>query len=296
MLSICIPIYNFKVDDLVRSLSVQLSGLQVPAEIILIDDASNSSFRELNEAVCSEHHYIKLEKNIGRAAIRNRFLQYAKYEHLLFLDCDAIIPSEDFLSKYIDAIAHHPEAIICGGRVYPELAPDRSELLRWKYGVKKESQSAGVRKKDPNKSFMTNNFLVCKKIFEIIQFDERLIDYGHEDTLFGFELKKQDISIIHLNNPVLNGDQEKNEAYLIQTEKAIHNLVHILEFVNYDEQLIEDVSLLRAYYRFFRVRKPIKITFVVLKPLLTYFLSKGFVNLYLFDFYKLGILTTKMEA
>jgi len=296
MISICIPIYNFKVVDLVRKLSAQSAQLNVLSEIILIDDCSNNTFRKINEGVCSEKNYIKLEKNIGRAAIRNLFLNYAKYNNLLFLDCDSIISSDVFLVKYIDAIKKYPEQLICGGREYPKLSPNRSELLRWKYGVNKESQPFEERRKNPHKSFMTNNFLISKKIFETIQFDERLVEYGHEDTLFGFELKRRNIRIIHIDNPILNGDLEKNEKYIINTEKAICNLIHILEFENYDKQLIEDITLLHIYYKIYKLRKLIKISFIILRPMIKYFLSNGYVNLYLFDFYKLGTLVIKMNA
>ncbi len=296
MISICIPIYNFIVVDLVKNLAAQSKLLDVPSEIILIDDCSDSSFKIINESVCAEEVYIQLEKNIGRAAIRNQFLNYAKYDNLLFLDCDSIISLDDFLSKYINAISEHPNQLICGGREYQKLPPKRSEMLRWKYGIKKESKTFEHRKQNPNKSFMTNNFVINKEIFKSIQFDERLVEYGNEDTLFGFELKKRNINIIHINNPIINGDLEDNANYISNTEKAIYNLTNILEFTNYDKDLIEDVTLLRIYYKVYKVRKFIKVIFVILKPAIKYFLSNGYVSLYLFDFYKLGILITKMNT
>lgn len=296
MISICIPIYNCNVVELVSKISAQSELLDVPSEVILIDDCSDNTFKKINEDVCSDMNYIKLEKNIGRAAIRNQFLNYAKYNNLLFLDCDSIITSDDFLVKYIDAIKRFPEQLICGGREYPVTPPGRSEYLRWKYGVHKESLSFKEREKNPNKSFMTNNFLISRRIFEAIQFDERLVEYGHEDTLMGFELKRRNIRIIHIDNPILNGELEKNDKYIVNTEKAISNLVRILEFVDYDGQLIEDVTLLRTYYKFYRQRKLIQISFLILRPAIKYFLSRGVVNLDLFDFYKLGTLAVKMNV
>lgn len=295
MISICIPIYNFNVTALVKKLSELCKLLDVPTELILIDDHSNQPYRKINEGVCSDHKYILLEKNVGRAAIRNQFLQYAHYDHLLFLDCDSLVTSDDFLLKYIEAIKKYPEQLICGGRVYPKKRPERSELLRWTYGVQKESMPVGERKKHPNRSFMTNNFLISKKLFNSIQFDERLINYGHEDTLFGYELKKRNIEIAHIDNPILNGDLESNENYIANTEKAIENLVLLLKIVEYDKTFIEDVTLLRTYYKGYPFRKLIQLTFVVLKPMIKYLLTKGYVNLYLFDFYKLGTLSLKLN-
>ncbi len=295
MISICIPIYNVDVTALVTELSSQIEQLEVPAELILIDDCSNLAFLMANEEVCKAKNYIKLKKNIGRSAIRNRFLVYAKYKYLLFLDCDALIPAKDFLQKYIEEVNNSSAQVICGGRVYPIERPERNRLLRWKYGTIKESQSYLERNKRPNQSFMTNNFLIQKNIFESIKFEERLVEYGHEDTLFGFELKIKNIQITHIDNSILNGDFEKNKQFLIQTEKGIKNLVQILEYKNFDNSFIEDVTLLRTYYKYYSVRKVIKGTFQMLEPGIKYFLDKGYVSLRLFDFYKLGTLAVNID-
>ncbi|MEZ4856691.1 MAG: glycosyltransferase [Gelidibacter sp.] len=296
MISICIPIYNFNVINLVNELSNQVSQLNVPSEIILIDDCSHNKFKKINETVCKTKVYIQLEKNIGRAAIRNLFLEYTNYQNLLFLDCDAIINSPNFLSNYVVALQQYPNQLICGGRIYPKTPPKQNEMLRWKYGIQKESKPVEIRSQQPNKSFMTNNFVINKAVFEILKFDERLIGYGHEDTLFGFELKKRNITIKHINNPILNGDLESNETYLAETEKAIDNLIRILKFTNHDKSFIQDVELLRVYYKFYSLKSIVKAAFVMSKPFIKYNLTKGYINLYLFDFYKLGTLAIKMDA
>jgi hypothetical protein len=295
MISICIPIYDFNVTGLVSTLSLQSKSVDVPVEIILIDDGSNMEFREVNENVCKHHVYIPLNNNIGRAAIRNLFLNYAKYPYLLFLDCDVIIHSDDFLSNYIESIQIESNQIAYGGRIYSMSPPERNQMLRWKYGVKKESKPVIYRNQNPNKSFMTNNFIIEKELFDTIKFDERLVGYGHEDTLFGFELKKRNIKIIHIDNPVMDGDLEENGDYLQSNEKAISNLIRILEITNYDKDFINDVALLRIYYKLYGVRTLIKIVFIILKPILKWSLSSGYLNLYIFDFYKLGTLAAKMD-
>lgn len=295
MISICIPIYNFDVTSLVKSLSFQAQLLDAPSEIIIIDDCSDNSFKMLNEYYCKKEIYIQLHKNIGRSAIRNKFLEYAKYDKLLFLDCDSTIQKDNYLSNYIDAIKLHPNQLICGGRNYPKSCHEWSKKLRWKYGIIKESKPFEIRNKNPNKSFMTNNFVISKEILDIIKFDERLVNYGHEDTLFGYQLKKRNITILHIDNPVLNGGLDDNAKYISDTEKAISNLIQILKFINYDEVFIQDVALLQIYYKFFKFRKLILLVFIIFKPIIKFLLSNGFVNLYLFDFYKLGTLALKMN-
>lgn len=290
MISICIPIYNFDVTPLVRELSKQGKLLTVPYEIIFIDDCSKEEFRLINNKACKEVTYIQLSENIGRSKIRNLFLTYTKYENLLFLDCDSLIVLGDFLFKYTEVIKRRNYNVICGGRIYDLNRPERSKMLRWKYGIKKESQPVAVRKKNPNKSFMSNNFLVNRELLASILFDERITEYGHEDTLFGYALKLRGIPIDHIDNPVLNGDLEENSEYLMKTEKGIINLLHILVFVNYEKDFIHDLSILRFYYKMNRLQRIIGVVFTMVKPLIESLLTKGFVSLFLFDFYKLGLL------
>jgi len=296
MISICIPIYNFNVEQLVKELSTQVKRLNVPSEIILIDDGSEQTFLDKNEEICSKEQYIKLEKNIGRSAIRNKFIEYATYDYLLFLDCDSLIISGNFIQNYIENLNKYSCQIICGGREYPKTVPNKNELLRWKYGIEKESQPVEERRKNPNKSFMTNNFLISRKLFKTIHFEEKLTKYGHEDTLFGYELKRRKIQIFQIDNPILNGDLESNEDSLLNTEKAISNLVFILNTVQNRNELIEDITLLKAYFKLIKFRRLIRISFVILKPMIRFLFSKGYVNLTLFDFYKLGVLTMEMNA
>ncbi|MCD6179564.1 MAG: glycosyltransferase family 2 protein [Bacteroidales bacterium] len=292
MISICIPIYNFNVSPLLDELSMQMEKAEASVELILIDDCSSSEYKELNKSVCNKHRYIELEENIGRAKIRNLFLDHAQYDHLLFLDCDSLIPNKTFLSNYLKAIKKGESSIICGGRIYDSAKPDSNKLLRWKYGIERESLSYEERKQQPNKSFMTNNFLISKQLLQEIKFDERLSEYGHEDTLFGFELKKKGIEINHIENPVLNGHLENNAEYLKKTEKSIHNLIAILDYVNYDPDFIQDVSLLNFYSNpsTKKLIPFIKIFFPFLKPFIKFFLINGFISIRLFSFYKLGIL------
>lgn len=288
MLSICIPVYNLDVKKLVFSLDEQRKKSNLPCQIILIDDASLHDFTQKNKDL---HHIadvsILLEKNVGRAKIRNLFLPYSTYDYLLFLDCDSTIINDDFLVKYFSQIADNQVDVICGGNDYPSEKPTQKYLLRWTYSHEKESRKA--REKTEKQSFMTNNFVVKKSIFQQIKFDENLTQYGHEDTLFGYELKKKNIEIKHIENPVMNDVLDTNEAFLQKTELGLENLAFLVKKLNYESGFIQEVNILRFY---FFIKK------IYLTPLLStsYFffvkkikqrLTEGKVNLRLFDFYKL---------
>lgn len=243
MISVCIPIYNFDVRPLVRTL---LNQADESTEIILIDDASEDSYKEKNRELKGEGiSYIELEKNIGRSKIRNLFLNYAKNELLLFLDCDSEIIDDSYLKNYKNRLNTDVQ-LICGGRVYDKICPSDDQKLRWIYGITKESKPASERILNPNKSFMTNNFLIRRKLLSENPFDERLTKYGHEDTLLGIELAKKGILIEHIENPVLNSDVEQNDVFIKKTEDALDNLVQIQQFYEDPERLEDAITLLKA--------------------------------------------------
>jgi len=294
MLSICIPIYNFDVTTLVQSLIKEKSQLNDVVEILLIDDGS-TIHKEKNRALACVCSYIELKTNIGRSKIRNLFLNYAQFPYLLFLDCDSMIISPDFIAQYLIEIRKGVH-VVCGGRIYPETSPSLQQQLSWKYGKESESKSAIIRNMSPNSSFMSNNFLIQKDLMNFIKFDERLTNYGHEDTLFGYALGKQNIKIIHIENPVLNGELETNKVYLKKTELAIQNLVLILQFIENDLNFYKEISLLRFYMKLKIFRTFIILFSKVYNPIIRLFLHSGIVNIHLFNLYKLCYLFSIKKA
>lgn len=298
MLSICIPIYNQDVTALVNALSSQMLLLEVPVEMVLIDDCSSFDYKTKNEDVCNKHSYHQLKENVGRSKIRNLFLHYVNYEYLLFLDCDATIISTDLLQNYIDLIKVKKHPVYCGGSIYSQEKPARQYRLRWANGNRRESIPDEIRNQRPYSSFMTSNVLINKSVFDLVRFDEKIVKYGHEDTLFGFALKKKKISIFHVNNSVLNDDLDTNITFLNKTEEALVNLVHITQSLAYDEDFIDDIKILKFY--FFLKKKHLaalfNYVFVVTHRPVKWLLIKGCVNLYLFDLYKIGVLSEAFRS
>jgi len=249
MLSICIPIYNFYVDKLVNELQSQALLLNIDFEIILIDDFSDTQFKNQNKhlAELTRVKYFELPENIGRSKIRNLFLKHAKFNYLLFLDCDAHIDSKSYLKKYIDSIK--PETnVLCGGLSYNLKKPEKKYGLRWKYGLKKEVISLKYRLENPYKSFNTIHFLIKRDILQTIPFDERISGYGHEDTFFGYQLKMYNIPITHIENPLINDSLESNEEFILKTEQAIQNLIQIKNILSHNPDFEKDITLLKTLY------------------------------------------------
>jgi len=299
MLSICIPIFNVNVVPFVNELFLETSQFSSSTEIILIDDASNNDYRAKNENLKKITNYIQLNQNIGRAKIRNLFVQYAKYEYLLFLDCDGRVISPFFISSYLDIFKKETQSsVVCGGRVYPNLKPSRKFLLNWEYGLKKETISLNKRKAKPYNSFMTNNFVIKKSILKKIKFNESIQKYGHEDTLFGFSLQHQNIELTHIDNPILNADYELNSDYLKKVESSIDNLIYILKSYQDQNQLIQNIKIL-TIFNIIKNRNLLWLLMVltyISAPLLKLMLIKGYYfNISVLNFYKLGLLNKKIN-
>lgn len=230
VISVLIPVYNFDVRPLVESLAGQCLALESPWEILCLDDGSTAEFRALNRALQAIPgvRYEELPQNVGRSAIRNRLAEMASFPYLLFMDCDSAVVRPDYMAQYA---AHcRPDAVLCGGRVYAAHPPENAAfLLHWTVGKSREEWSAARRSVQPWHGFMTNNFLIPKKILLSIRFDERLREYGHEDTLFGLELERRQIPVLHLDNPLEHIGLEPAAVFLQKSEQAVQNLRRLRE-------------------------------------------------------------------
>lgn len=252
MISVLIPVYNYPVGDLVLNLIQQGEATGKNFEIILLDDGS-SNYRNQYER-WQNHDSVQLVrsgKNAGRSKSRNRLAELASHPYLLFLDCDGLPKNRQFLMRYIEIAA--PGKVLVGGREYPE-NHEPHKTLHHLYGKKREQNASG---------FQSNNFLIAKEDFERIGgFDETLNQYGHEDTLFGVELRRAGISVTNIENPVYHIGLETNRAFVEKSLKAVENArelfmagkiaasdIRLLEFYQRWEKSPLKKSLLRAICR-----------------------------------------------
>lgn len=289
MLSVCIGIYNYDVNQLVKDLCKQADKLGIEYEILLLDDASKHDYLMKNAKLDFLPHvtYLQNYRNVGRSVIRNTLASKAKYPYLLFIDCDAKVTHSDYLKKYMEAA---PTArVIAGGVEYREKKPKRNQLLRWKYGVLRETTPAEIRNQNPNVAFSTFNFLIEKEIFKTIEFDETLSGYGHEDTLFGLDLMKRGITVKHIDNPLRHEGITTTDKFLKQTENAIDNLFVVYDRVDDKQQFVDCVRLLGTFQRL-QQKKLVKVYlrfFSIFKSLIIKNLKSENPKMRNFDFYKL---------
>ncbi len=241
-LSICIPVYNTSIKPLVTALLAREADYV--KEILIFDDGSSEAIKHENKELSNvlKVLYKEMPENVGRSKIRNNLGKAATGDFLLFIDDDCVPEKSNFLEHYYH---HFKEAsVFCGGHIYPEkVAP--SQTLHHFIGKQSEVKSAEDRNQKPFNSFHSSNFCIKREVFLAHPFNEQLTQYGHEDTLFGFELKKAGNSLLHLTNPVVHLGVQTNAVFLEKTEKALQNLAYL--YKSADKDFVESVKVLRLY-------------------------------------------------
>jgi glycosyltransferase involved in cell wall biosynthesis len=293
MLSILIPVYNFAVEDLVRGLQHQCQVAAIDFEILCFDDGSTPDFKKQNRIIATLENvrYEEMPENQGRSRIRNMLAKAAQFDYLLFMDCDSGLVKEDYIQQYIESL--HPDTVLYGGRVYDEQPPDNKALIfHWTYGKNREEQSVAERQIMPYHGFMTNNFLMPKTLFLDIQFEERLTQYGHEDTLFGLQLQSRNIPIKHLRNPLAHLGLEATARFLDKTKKGIENLYFLSQqYEQIDTKLLRTFRWLQAW----KLDKLALFFFNQMKPILLKNMYSSQPNMRIFDLYKLSLLLQESQ-
>jgi GT2 family glycosyltransferase len=245
LVSICIPVKDFDVNPLANALLDEIRTFALPAEVLILEDGSSEAFcrRNVNLAQEPEITICTFSENRGRSAARNRLAIEAKGKYLLFLDADSLPLNKVFIKKYL---AHaKSNTILCGGRHYSPLYMTKDSVLHWKFGTQRELFSALGKE---NTNFYSNNFFIEKSAFEQILFNDKIVLYGHEDTLFGYTAKSKGFTIELIENAIVHTSLESNEVFLAKTEESILSLVEIMKgHKEYANDLKNEFKIWKVY-------------------------------------------------
>lgn len=298
-ISLLIPVFDYDIVALVHSMKSALGKVPEFCEILIGDDGSSPGYKKKYSLLEGEGiRVISSEKNIGRAAIRNRLALEASGDFLLFIDADTMIPgtADAYISKYVPAMSS--ESVVCGGIIYPDSPPgDPDKLLRWKYGKWREQKKASERNKHPHAGFSTFNVLIEKSVFLKIRFNEELKQYGHEDTLLSYQLKKAGVGILHIDNGLVHEGLESNKDFLDKTKLSIENLSKLYNKVTDKKAFSETVTMLRTYRKisFLRLTLVLADIFIRYRDRMEIRLDSGKKSLYLYVFYRMCMFCTYRE-
>ncbi len=299
MISILIPVNNYDIIALVESMKRGLESVPEFGEILVGDDGSSDDYRNKYLALQSDKVSVFVSKtNIGRAAIRNKLVSKAQGDHLLIIDADSMIPAtaEAYLQKWIPYLGK--SKVISGGVLYRDSPPgDPDKLLRWKYGKKKEQLKASDRNKHPHATFTTFNVLIEKSVFSKLRFNEELKQYGHEDTLFGYQLKKAGIGVLHIDNGLIHEGLESNSEFLNKTKLGMENLSKLYDIVTDRKAFSSSVKMLRFYHRLdlLGVTRILARLYIKYRDKIENRLDSSDISLSLFNFYRISMFCTFRE-
>ncbi|WP_333601249.1 glycosyltransferase family 2 protein [Flavobacterium sp.] len=290
MISILIPSYNYNTLPLVEALHSQATTENIDFEIIVLDDASpinenTESNTKIN--LLKNCRFERNETNQGRGKNRNTLVSKATFEWVLLMDCDTFPKEDTFLKNYIRYIKNQTGKAVFGGIIYHNEKPKAEEVLRWVFGKGREEIPLKKRLSDPYSHALISNILIQKELLLSYPFDTTIYNYGYEDFVFIFELKKQTIAIDHIENPAYHLNLEKSAVFLEKFHSSLQNLKYVL-----DAKIIEakDTSLTKTYARLatFRLVKPFAFLFQTFeKTFVANLLSKN-PSLFVFDLYRLG--------
>jgi glycosyltransferase involved in cell wall biosynthesis len=298
-ISLLIPVFDYDIIALVHSMKDAMNKVPEFYEILIGDDGSSAEYRRKYRSLEAENvKVISSKKNIGRAAIRNRLALEAKGDFLIFIDADVMVPgtAEAYMLKWLPFLNN--SRVICGGTLYHDSVPgDPDKLLRWKYGKWREQKSAAERNKHPHAGFSTFNVLIEKSVFSKIRFNEELKQYGHEDTLLGYQLKKAGINILHIDNGLMHEGLESNRDFLNKTKLGIENLSKLFDKVTDKKSFSETVLMLKIYnkLRLLGLTRILAAIFIRYRDKMEIRLDSSNISLLLFAFYKMSMFCTYRE-
>jgi glycosyltransferase involved in cell wall biosynthesis len=290
MLDICIPVLNYDVTTLVYSLHRQCTNNCIKFRILIFEDGSTTEFIKINKAIESlpDILYFVYSENIGRSAARNFLINKSTENFLLFLDCDSRVDNDNFISNYLKNTEYN---VVCGGTKYVPEQKQAKGSLRYKYGIGREMIPAAKRNDNPNSAFAANNFMISSEALKKVKFREFLKAYGHEDSLFGYELKINGFNIHHIDNQVIHAGIEDNSDFLKKTEDGIKNLLIIESSDLVDRTFTNEIRIIKFYHK-------LKKLHIVWAPSILFSLFKNKIKnhllfshnpcLFLFDLYKIG--------
>ena len=145
--------------------------------------------------------------------------------------------------------------------------------------------------------FLSNNFLIEKIVFEKVRFNEKIRNYGHEDTLFGVELYKNGFMILYIRNPLLHEGLQTNGEFLEKTKSSLQNLSFIYKNLIPKEDA-PNIRLIAAYEKLKKIRMTgvIRVLGSALKPIIERNLNSRYPSMFLFDFYKLAYFCSVLHS
>jgi glycosyltransferase involved in cell wall biosynthesis len=245
-ISICVPVYKTDASALVAGLSY-CSGSAL-AELVVYDDGSGSpellaQLEAAADAAAMPVRVVSADRNLGRAAARNRAIAHARAKWILLLDADMWPDSTAFIQTYVAAseAAGRP-ALIVGGYSLMQASEERKfRLHRWQ-ALESECAPSWERRQAPGRYVFTSNVLAHRRVLETCAFDEGFAGWGWEDTDWGLRCEKA-FPVLHIDNTATHLGLDDAKTLMGKYARSGANFARLAER---HPEALEDTKLMRA--------------------------------------------------
>lgn len=230
LVSVIIPAYNCEKSIKHTVDSIISSGL-TDYEIVIVNDGSADNTATVCNTLCSQYSFIKYseQENSGVSAARNKGINIATGEYILFFDADDTAEENGF-SECVDIIASKkPDILVFGmsfdyyknGKLYR-----RDKLIPAQDGILNKAQIRTNFESLYNTNSLSS---ACNKIYrKALVSDNNILfntDYFlMEDFLFSLECLNACENIYCLQKDLYHYKQSENEKNAFNRLKRIDNL------------------------------------------------------------------------
>ena len=101
-------------------------------ELVIVNNNSTDRTEEICKTFIEKHKelpvHLVLEPKQGLCAARNRGIRESKSDWIAYIDDDAFA-DEAYVEHFIHFVTHHPQARVCGGRIFPCFESKRPRWL-----------------------------------------------------------------------------------------------------------------------------------------------------------------------
>lgn len=194
-ISVVIPTYN-RVDKLREVLPTLLNQTMHPDdyEILLCDAGSTDGTAEYVQSLNAPNLRLLVGPNTGRSGARNRGIDNAQGEIVLFTDAD-ILADPNLLAIHARYHEQYPGQAVVGNEVQVK---SLEEYKLFSQNPAAHSRHKPTRKLLPWHYFLTGNASVPRDILiQVGKFDLAFQGYGHEDLELGYRLLKAGYKIYY---------------------------------------------------------------------------------------------------
>lgn len=195
-ISVVMPTYNRR--ETLAEVLPSLAEQNYPSdsyELLLCDSGSTDGTEELLQQLAIPNLRYLVGENRGRAGARNRGIQAATGEVILFTDAD-IIADQNLLAEHARIHEAETNVAIVGCEV-------QVNSLQEYHSVVGDPERRRHMHRRPRRElqwyfYLTGNASARRQtLIDVGAFDENFIGYGHEDIELGYRLKKHGVPILY---------------------------------------------------------------------------------------------------